>query len=1237
MPGATVSTETLTKKPLNSRIDVLAVVATVGTTAYLQETLSALAKQTYAPSVLLVVDTASRENGLGSGIPVEEIIAQAEVDQRCPVRVVRAPEATNFGDAVKRGLKLYTELISAGNKRRPHNAQHNPNLHSANWTGPTGALSPITTMEMQTVANSHEPTAKPASQSWLWLLHDDSAPEPHCLEELVAAVSSARSVALAGVKQVDWDDPRHLLEVGNRTTASARRANDIVEGELDQGQYDTRSDVLAVGTAGAFIKREVWDAIGGTSPVFGPFGDGLELSRVVRLADHRVIVVPKAVVRHRRAAYLGLRSKNPDPRAVTTQLTEPKTHTAAHHSFRSRRIAQLRNWAIFSSLHNMLFLGMHMLVLGFARAAWRLLSGEPALARDEVKAAITVVSNPQVIASGRRRVSKNAVASRSALSELYLHPRDIRAYRRDHRRQERERLAREAVPSELELSEKAALARRRRLGLALALLFTTVVGAVGLHSVIMTRSLAGGALPALDLSWQEIWQQARASWLASGDGYASLSSPLLMVLTALLLPTGLLGMSSAQTLHILLISSPILAALGAWFATGVLTRRVSLRTWGTIFWVAAPSFLLALGQGRLAAVGVHVLLPLVLLSLGKALGADRRDVIISGLVGAKHLSAQELAELTRRPKAQMEQLGQLLREGVTEEADEEQPATEKSSVPEPSPATQPYSPQREAAPEQFGCGSIAAAGVSGILLFALTALAPASAPITLIFLALAVWTHRRYYARLLVAAWPVIAAALPTYLQASKQTSWSSAIQLLLTDAGAPLAITGPGTDDLLAGIPLSLGSLAVPGILVLVAKLAGLALLALAALAAFFPGRNGTRARIGFFAGALGLGLATLSAHTVTTVGSTAAGSPTAISAWAGTGLSLATAGWLTAALAGGDSLHQLLTKYSFGWRHVSLAVLSVLALLAPLALGVGWAWMATGEDTSQVMSLETASQQIPLIADETQNSATRGRVLSISADENGISAALWRQAGTGIVDTMPAVLHSQFLNSLETAQVPSFLTHSDDAEKWYSQTLSYTDPADSELLEALSLALTGNEAEAADLLAAHNISVVLVQDNSGDETTAAAVAALDSTAGLDRLANTSTGTSWRVTPSSGSESARAILTSATDTLTVPAEVTGINTTISESSNGSERTLILSERADSNWHATLDGVALESTTLYSSQVGSWRQAFIVPADGGQLVVTHTDPAVGAVTWNVWLSLILAGLTALPLRRRSTR
>ncbi len=141
--------------------------------------------------------------------------------------------------------------------------------------------------------------------AWLWLLHDDSAPAPDALDRLLASVELAPSVAVAGCKQVDWDDPELLRQVGLATSRFGRRMTGLDDVEVDQGQHDGREDVLAVGLAGALVSPGRLDALGGPDPVLGPYGDGLDLCRRARLAGHRVVVVPGAVVRHARASLHG--------------------------------------------------------------------------------------------------------------------------------------------------------------------------------------------------------------------------------------------------------------------------------------------------------------------------------------------------------------------------------------------------------------------------------------------------------------------------------------------------------------------------------------------------------------------------------------------------------------------------------------------------------------------------------------------------------------------------------------------------------------------------------------------------------------------------------------------------------------------------------------------------------------------------------------------------------------------
>ena len=97
--------------------DALAVVVTAGVTPYLRRTLRAVARQTRAPGVVLLIDVASRGNGLGDGTPVEEAVSGSGLDARSRARIVRVPEAEGFGDAVVRGLDRYADLVETGVRR----------------------------------------------------------------------------------------------------------------------------------------------------------------------------------------------------------------------------------------------------------------------------------------------------------------------------------------------------------------------------------------------------------------------------------------------------------------------------------------------------------------------------------------------------------------------------------------------------------------------------------------------------------------------------------------------------------------------------------------------------------------------------------------------------------------------------------------------------------------------------------------------------------------------------------------------------------------------------------------------------------------------------------------------------------------------------------------------------------------------------------------------------------------
>lgn len=142
---------------------------------------------------------------------------------------------------------------------------------------------------------------------YLWMLHDDSAPDPECLGQLVQAFENSTTLGIAGPKALDWDKPETLASVGIHATRGGERLTPFDPGEVDQGQYDGVSDVLAVGTAGLLIKAQLWDRLRGTSPLLGKFTEGLELGRRARMAGYRVCLVPAARIYHAQAGLFGLR------------------------------------------------------------------------------------------------------------------------------------------------------------------------------------------------------------------------------------------------------------------------------------------------------------------------------------------------------------------------------------------------------------------------------------------------------------------------------------------------------------------------------------------------------------------------------------------------------------------------------------------------------------------------------------------------------------------------------------------------------------------------------------------------------------------------------------------------------------------------------------------------------------------------------------------------------------------
>ncbi len=443
---------------------------------------------------------------------------------------------------------------------------------------------------------------------WLWLLHADSAPEQDALDTLLRRGERSNRIAVVGPKQIAWDDDGVpvVVEVGIRATRTARRVPEIEEDERDQGQYDSRTDVLAVGTAGMLVRRAAWDELGGFDPHLGPFGDGLEFSRRARKAGYRVVVEPKAVVRHART---GLGDNNDT-------------------TYARRRSAQLYNALLAAPAPLVPFMVVFYVLIAPLRAIRRLIFKEPRLAWAELRGAASMLGSLGALARGRRRLANVATVGTDALAELESRPAEIRAALKESRRSKKEAKMLAEQPDPLTIKARADLAAHTWRGAVLTFALAVAFAIIFHLNTFSSGVLSGGGLAADTTQGTELARIAWSGWLDSGDGHPLPLDPLWIVT----LPFLLLGQPFGATLGALataiLYAAIPLAAMFAYLGAGRLSKSWVVRIVLATLWIVAPSFIDALHTGRIGAVVAHALIPLAAYAV---MGAWQGSVSVFGL------------------------------------------------------------------------------------------------------------------------------------------------------------------------------------------------------------------------------------------------------------------------------------------------------------------------------------------------------------------------------------------------------------------------------------------------------------------------------------------------------------------------------------------------------------------------------------------------------------------------------
>ncbi|MBB6555383.1 glycosyltransferase family 2 protein [Nonomuraea rubra] len=542
-----------------SRPYVTAIVVAHDGARWLGETLRALINQSRRPDRVAGVDNGSRD---GSADLLGQTLG--------PGALISLPRSTGFGDAV---AKVLDRLPSGGR------------------------------------------------DEWIWLLHDDCAPDRRALEMLLSAAEQDPKAAVLGPKLLDWIDRRRLLEIGVTVGRTGRRDTGLEPREFDQGQHDGTREVLSVSTAGMLIRRDVWEQAGGLDPFLPLFRDDLDLCWRVRNAGHKVLNVTSAVAWHAEAA---ARRR----RRITVSGDHP------------RRLDR-RN-AIFVVMANLPFMAMMWALLrnvlgSFFRTLLFIVSKQPANALDEVVAMGSVLVHPFRLLRARRARRHGRKKGYIRIKRL-MTPRGA-AYRRltdmvqsflageapvdaagqhHHAAHAAHAEEQDAVPP----SDTGAFQRFIGRPGVILMFALTVVSLLAERSLLGGERLGGGALVPVTGGAADLWTFYLEGFHDVGLGSTSPAPPYVAVLAAL---STLAFGKTWLAVSVLLLGSVPLAGATAYLATRHLIPSVPARAWAAGTYALLPVATGAISGGRLGTAVVFVLLPVYAWLLGIVLLApDRR-------------------------------------------------------------------------------------------------------------------------------------------------------------------------------------------------------------------------------------------------------------------------------------------------------------------------------------------------------------------------------------------------------------------------------------------------------------------------------------------------------------------------------------------------------------------------------------------------------------------------------------
>lgn len=442
-----------------------------------------------------------------------------------------------------------------------------------------------------------------SAEGFLWILHDDSAPDERALEFLLREVELSPSLGIVGPKQVDWENPKIIRQLGLTLTRGGKLFS-RVRGEFDQGQHDNVEDVMAVGTAGALVNLGVYQSLEGFDKKAPVYAADVDFSIRARLAGFRVAVAPNAKVSHKMLSMEGSRPLRWLGTTPATALRQAELHLGLSYANPALMFA---SWLLLLPISLVRSIGLAIRSRAYAIS-------------PEITASFLVFLQLGRVLASRSKILRTTSAKISTLSGLRASAQEVR---NDNKKAKDEEVSQRLLASHalgetelLQVAPNSGLVSSGAIWWGLGLL------ALNLPWVPTNIAVSGPGVSPLSANWLEIFGQAGSYSHPIGLGFVGAADPFVWALTLVSAP--LFFLPSLAVTMFMFLATPI-AFVGAFKLSELVSSRNIVRIIASLSFALWPALTGALGEAKVSQLLAIALLPWLLYSLGRVARIGQKD------------------------------------------------------------------------------------------------------------------------------------------------------------------------------------------------------------------------------------------------------------------------------------------------------------------------------------------------------------------------------------------------------------------------------------------------------------------------------------------------------------------------------------------------------------------------------------------------------------------------------------